>query len=51
VATLTEKLIAMWGNGAEWKNAGGDHLHEATFLKLDSSKAQFQVGLALAPLL
>jgi CDP-glucose 4,6-dehydratase len=44
VASLIEKLIAMWGNGAQWKNAGGDNPHEATFLKLDSSKAHFKLG-------
>lgn len=44
MASLIEKLIAMWGNGAQWKNAGGDDPHEATFLKLDSSKAHFKLG-------
>jgi CDP-glucose 4,6-dehydratase len=44
VANLIEKLIAMWGNDAQWKNAGGDNPHEATFLKLDSSKAHFKLG-------
>ena len=44
VASLVEKLVAVWGNEAQWKDAGGDNPHEATFLKLDSSKAHFKLG-------
>jgi len=36
--------VAVWGNEAQWKDAGGDNPHEATFLKLDSSKAHFKLG-------
>ncbi len=37
-------LAAIWGNGAQWLHMGGDELHEATFLKLDSSKARTTLG-------
>lgn len=44
VANVVDRLAAMWGEGARWKNAGGQNPHEATFLKLDSSKAHFKLG-------
>ena len=44
VACLVERLIAMWGNGAQWQDAGGTNPHEATYLKLNSSKAHFRLG-------
>ncbi|MGH9666242.1 MAG: CDP-glucose 4,6-dehydratase [Bryobacteraceae bacterium] len=44
VACLVERLIAMWGNGAQWRDAGGTNPHEATYLKLDSSKAHIRLG-------
>jgi CDP-glucose 4,6-dehydratase len=44
VACLIEKLAAMWGSGAQWKDDSGSNPHEASFLKLDSSKARFKLG-------
>jgi CDP-glucose 4,6-dehydratase len=41
VATLAAKL---WGGGAQWEPAGGDHPHEANLLALDASKAQRELG-------
>jgi CDP-glucose 4,6-dehydratase len=44
VAHVVERLAALWGDGARWKDASGDNPHEANFLKLDSSKAHFKLG-------
>jgi CDP-glucose 4,6-dehydratase len=45
VARVTEALTALWGDGARWKDASSEgNPHEATFLKLDSSKARFRLG-------
>jgi CDP-glucose 4,6-dehydratase len=44
VANVVERLAAMWGEGARWIDAGGQNPHEATFLKLDSSKAHLKLG-------
>ncbi|MGO9101423.1 MAG: hypothetical protein ACLP9Y_19005 [Mycobacterium sp.] len=41
VATLAAEL---WGGGAHWEVAGGDHPHEANLLGLDASKAQRELG-------
>lgn len=40
VQWIVERLVNKWGDGASWDVIGGDHLHEAAFLKLDISKAQ-----------
>jgi CDP-glucose 4,6-dehydratase len=40
VQWIVEKLCTAWGQGAIWQHQPGDHPHEATFLKLDISKAQ-----------
>lgn len=40
VASIVEALADSWGDGAGWKPTGGDKsVHEATLLRLDSSKA------------
>jgi len=39
VAWLLDRLVARVP-GAAWQHVGGDHLHEAGYLKLDSSKAR-----------
>jgi CDP-glucose 4,6-dehydratase len=39
VGTLVEKLCKVWGNGANYKIASDKGPHEASFLKLDCSKA------------
>jgi CDP-glucose 4,6-dehydratase len=44
VSRLADTLAAIWGNGAQWQHVGSDDLHEATFLKLDSSKARTLLG-------
>lgn len=40
VQWIVEKLTASWGEGANWVLDGGDHPHEAHYLKLDCSKAK-----------
>jgi CDP-glucose 4,6-dehydratase len=40
VKWVCEKLIEEWGDSASWVLDGGDHLHEARYLKLDCSKAK-----------
>jgi CDP-glucose 4,6-dehydratase len=39
VAWLLDRLVERMP-GANWKHVGGEHLHEAGYLKLDSSKAR-----------
>jgi len=39
VQWMTEELINQWGSGS-WELEAGDHPHEATYLKLDCSKAR-----------
>jgi CDP-glucose 4,6-dehydratase len=39
VQWIVEKLVSTWGNGAGWQLVGGVHPHEASYLKLDISKA------------
>lgn len=40
VGWIADRIAGLWGNGAGWKQAGGEHPHEAHFLKLDCSKAR-----------
>jgi len=40
VAWIVENLAGLWANGASWKIAQGEHVHEAHYLKLDCSKAR-----------
>ena len=40
VQWIVEKLTRAWGEGASWVPDGGDHPHEAHYLKLDCSKAK-----------
>ena len=40
VQWVVERLARQWGPDARWQAQAGDHVHEATTLKLDSSKAQ-----------
>ena len=37
---IVERLTKSWGEGASWVLDGGDHPHEAHYLKLDCSKAK-----------
>ena len=40
VKWIVEQLCQSWGEGASWQLQHGDHPHEASFLKLDISKAK-----------
>ncbi|MDH2915647.1 MAG: CDP-glucose 4,6-dehydratase [Gallionella sp.] len=44
VQWIVEKLTQAWGEGACWVLDGGDHPHEAHYLKLDCSKAKARLG-------
>lgn len=44
VAWIAEELCRAWGNQASWHVDTGSHPHEATYLKLDISKAQKLLG-------
>ena len=44
VRWMTESLMACWGRSPDWKNQKVQPLHEATFLKLDCSKAKSRLG-------
>jgi CDP-glucose 4,6-dehydratase len=44
VQAIVERLTSEWGDGARWSLDGGEHPHEATFLKLDCSKARARLG-------
>ncbi len=39
VRRIVDDLVALWGAPARWEQEPGDHVHEATLLKLDCSKA------------
>lgn len=43
VSYIVDRLAAAWG-GAAWHLSTGDHPHEATFLKVDSSKSRALLG-------
>ena len=40
VSWIVDSLTKTWGAGASWVLDGGDHPHEANYLKLDCSKAK-----------
>ncbi|CAE6795222.1 CDP-glucose 4,6-dehydratase [Paraburkholderia nemoris] len=44
VQAIVERLTSQWGDNARWALDGGDHPHEATFLKLECSKAHTRLG-------
>ena len=44
VEWIIERMTHEWGAGASWLLDGQDHPHEATYLKLDCSKARGQLG-------
>jgi CDP-glucose 4,6-dehydratase len=43
VQWIVEKLTQAWGEGASWVLDGGEHPHEAHYLKLDCSKAKMRL--------
>ena len=44
VQWIVEHMVDAWGNGASWQQDGGEHPHEANYLKLDISKAKARLG-------
>ena len=44
VQWIVERLVQDWGRGTSWCLDGGDHPHEAHYLKLDISKARQRLG-------
>jgi CDP-glucose 4,6-dehydratase len=40
VSWILDKMVCYWGKGAKWELDGEKNPHEATFLKLDCSKAK-----------
>lgn len=44
VHAIVNRLTGLWGDGAAWKLTGGEHPHEAQYLKLDCSKAKSRLG-------
>jgi CDP-glucose 4,6-dehydratase len=44
VSWIADRLTKTWGEGASWKLDGGDHPHEAHYLKLDCSKAKARLA-------
>ncbi|MFQ5851461.1 MAG: CDP-glucose 4,6-dehydratase [Candidatus Binatia bacterium] len=44
VAWLVERVTGLWGKGARWRVQEGEHPHEATYLRVDSSKARARLG-------
>ena len=46
VQWIVEKLVANWGKQASWQLQGGQHTHEANYLKLDISKAMARLNWA-----
>ena len=44
VGWIVEQMAEMWGNDAQWKIDTGEHPHEASYLKLDISKARSRLN-------
>jgi len=44
VAVLAERFASRWPGGMRWEPAPGPHPHEATVLRLDSSRARTRLG-------
>lgn len=44
VEWIVQRLCALWGGNAGYRVDGGDHPHEAHYLKLDISKARADLG-------
>jgi CDP-glucose 4,6-dehydratase len=44
VAWITDWVVRAWGEGSTWEVEGADHPHEATYLKLDCSKAKARLN-------
>ena len=46
VSWLVDELCRLWGLKKSWQQDVGEHPHEATYLKLDCSKARARLGWA-----
>ncbi len=46
VQWIVEQLCSAWGQGASWVLQAGEHPHEASYLKLDISKAKQRMNWA-----
>jgi CDP-glucose 4,6-dehydratase len=44
VGWIVEQMAALWGANAQWQVDTGEHPHEATYLKLDISKARSRLN-------
>ena len=44
VGWVVDRLSERWEGGIDWRHDGGDHPHEARYLKLDSSRARARLG-------
>jgi CDP-glucose 4,6-dehydratase len=44
VSWIVDRFTSLWGEGASWKTDLKQHPHEATYLKLDCSKAKALLG-------
>lgn len=44
VAEVVSRVCELWGDTARWLHVGGEKLHEATYLRLDSGKARLRLG-------
>ncbi len=44
VAWIVKNMADFWGNDVSWQIEDGDHPHEATYLKLDISKARTRLN-------
>jgi len=44
VSWIVDAMARQWGNGAKWDIEAGEHPHEATYLKLDISKARARLS-------
>ena len=44
VADVMDRIVKLWGEGLRWEHDSGEHPHEATLLRLDSTKARSRLG-------
>jgi CDP-glucose 4,6-dehydratase len=44
VERIANQLVQMWGDGASWRCAPDAGAHEANYLRLDASRARFELG-------
>ena len=44
VEKIANKLVEMWGENASWRRDSDAGAHEANYLRLDASRAHFELG-------